>query len=98
MDGPFSKNVIDAVVTHMNDDHAEDCLLLVRALGGLPAATAATMTSMDPEGLVFEARLADGPQVARVAWPSVPTDRADVRRQVVVLHELAAAAADPGWA
>ena len=61
MSGPtFSTEVVDAVCAHMNGDHPEDCLLIVRGLGGLPDAASARMSGLDESSVVFEARLGDG--------------------------------------
>jgi hypothetical protein len=40
---PFSPAVVAQVTRHMNEDHAEDSLLIVRALGGHPDARAVRM-------------------------------------------------------
>uniref|UniRef100_UPI002594DDC9 DUF2470 domain-containing protein n=1 Tax=uncultured Gordonia sp. TaxID=198437 RepID=UPI002594DDC9 len=45
----FSPDVVAAVLAHMNDDHADDSLLICRALGGRPDAVAARMTGFDHE-------------------------------------------------
>lgn len=87
---PWDDATVTAVARHMNDDHAAACLLLVQRLGDVPDATSARMTGMDPEGLLLAATVAGVERPARVAWPSVPVDRADVRAQVVALSAAAA--------
>ena len=44
----FDPAVVDAVLAHMNADHLEDNLLIVRA-HGVPEATAASMSDADGE-------------------------------------------------
>lgn len=84
----FSDDVVRAVVAHMNDDHADDNLLIVRAFGA-PEAMTATMTGLDAEAGLWEA---DGAPV-RVPWPAGPiSGRAEIRREVVALYDQAAAA------
>ncbi|WP_433288568.1 DUF2470 domain-containing protein [Micromonospora sp. CA-244673] len=39
----------------MNDDHAEDALLICRTLGGQPTATQARTTSLDADSIAFAA-------------------------------------------
>ena len=47
MSTPFPQEVVEAITRHMNADHAEDSLLIVRSLGDLPEATEARMTGLD---------------------------------------------------
>ena len=86
----WSAEVSSAVTRHMNEDHAQDCLRLVQVLGGRPQAGAVRMEGCDAEGMVF---VADGVHECRVAWGEVPTTRAEIRAEVVRLHDLAVAAA-----
>ena len=90
----FPREVVDAVCRHMDDDHAQDALLIVRALGGRPDASAARTTSVDALGIDFEARTPDGPVQVRVPFDAPATERADLRGAVVALH--ARASAQPG--
>lgn len=41
------------VIEHMNQDHRESCLTIVRAFTEFTSATEATMTGMDAHGLEF---------------------------------------------
>jgi hypothetical protein len=87
MSNPFTDEAVTAIKRHMNDDHAEDALLIVRALGGRPDATAAVTTDVDGEAIYFEV---DGDEV-RVPWSTTLTERAQVRVEVVKLYEQACA-------
>jgi putative heme iron utilization protein len=76
----------------MNADHAADNVLICRALGGRPGATAAVMTGMDGEGIDFIA-VVDGREVpVRVPFSRPLTERAEVRPEVVRMYREACAA------
>ena len=92
-EGPFSPEVIAAVARHMNDDHAADNLLICQVLGHLPTATAATMTRMDVDGIVFTVVVDKGERDVRIPWETTPQARADVRTEVVRMHDRARGAA-----
>jgi len=84
----FAPEVVDAVLAHMNDDHTDDALLIVRAFG-LPEAESATMTGLDGEAGVFTAVLDGVATELRVPWSEPITERPEIRREVVVLYERA---------
>ncbi|MDX2376124.1 DUF2470 domain-containing protein [Microbacterium sp. LRZ72] len=86
----FDDDVVTAVLRHMNDDHVDDNLLIVRAFGA-PEAESATMSGFDGAGGVWSA---DGPSgvatPVRVPWPGGPiTERGQVRREIVALYDAA---------
>lgn len=89
----FDPAVVDAVLTHMNDDHRGDGLRIVRAFGR-PQATDAEMVGLDEHGGVWWVETVDeaggdGSEL-RVAWPQGPvTERDGLRRAVVALHDEA---------
>ncbi len=92
----FPAEVVQAVCAHMNGDHTEDNLLIVRAFAR-PEASAAVMTDADAEGgtwrVTTAAAAAGGEEVVedvRVGWPGAPiTERAEIRREVVALYDAA---------
>ncbi|PRX98456.1 DUF2470 domain-containing protein [Allonocardiopsis opalescens] len=86
---PFGPEVVAAVCRHMNDDHADDTLLIVRALGGRPDASAARMTGLDAQAAVFEAVGPDGGHQVRVPWSGPVTERPQIRREVVRMYREA---------
>ncbi|MCC5951411.1 MAG: DUF2470 domain-containing protein [Acidimicrobiia bacterium] len=88
---PFTADVVEAVIRHMNDDHAADTLDICRTLGGLPTATAARVTGLDPTGMTVEATLVDGTTEVTVPWDEVPADRRAIRTEVVRMTEQARA-------
>lgn len=85
----FPEPVVAAVRAHMNDDHTDDSLLIVRAFA-LPDAVEATMTDLDQEGGVWSATTVGGTEQVRVPWPAGRiTERAEVRREIVALYDAA---------
>ena len=85
----FDASVIAAVTGHMNGDHPEDNLLIVRAFG-YPEATGGTMTSLDGVAGVWQVEDASGQHELRVDWPNGPiSERPEIRREVVVLYKNA---------
>lgn len=85
----FPQPVVDAVLAHMNGDHTDDNLLIVRAFGR-PDAVGATMSGLDPEGGTWSATTPAGTEEVRVAWPAGPiSERAEIRREVVALYDEA---------
>lgn len=89
----FPSDVVDAVCAHMNHDHPEDCLLIVRGLGGHPDAAAAVMVDLDTLGAGFRVQLADGRSAqVRVPFAEPVADRAQVRVGVVQMYHDACSA------
>jgi hypothetical protein len=84
----FSPEIVDAVLRHMNSDHRDDNLVIVRA-NGAPDATDSTMTALDSAGGVWAVRRGDEDSDLRVAWPVPVAERADIRKAVVVLYRTA---------
>ena len=72
----------------MNDDHGDDNVLIARAFGPDPAATAAVMTSFDGDG--GEWAVGADAVALRVSWlGGTITERAEVRREIVALYDEA---------
>lgn len=82
----FSDDVVTAVLHHMNDDHTDDSLVIVRGFAE-PQATAATMTGLDTEAGEWSAEVAGEEVPVRIAWLGPVADRADIRREVVALYD-----------
>jgi hypothetical protein len=86
----FSPDVVAAVLHHMNDDHLDDNLLIARAFGDR-AADAATMVALDEHGgqWTYTAGAAEHPLT--VPWSTPIAERAEIRREIVVLYDRACA-------
>ena len=92
MTDPFPPDVVAEIARHMNDDHAADNVLIVRALGGVPTATAARMSGLDADAMEFTA-VVDGAEVpVRVPFSEPLTERRQVRAEAVRMHHEARAA------
>lgn len=79
-----------SAVQHMNDDHAESNLAMVRAFAS-PLATSATMRDLDRHGMTFYADTPDGWTLVRIAFPDGPLgDPTDIRPAVVAAAKRAA--------
>lgn len=88
-DNPFTAEVVDAVISHMNDDHAEDNLRICRGLGHQPSAETAKLVALGTDGLVFEVCVDGSTEAVSIGWPMPVTTRADIRHAVVALHDQA---------
>ena len=82
----FSDDVVAAVLHHMNDDHTDDSLVIVRGFAE-PRATAATMTGLDAEAGEWSADVDGEQRQVRIPWLGPVAERADIRREVVALYD-----------
>lgn len=89
----FPPDVVAAICRHMNDDHAQDSLLICRTLGGRPDATHAQAVGVDRDGMRFRVTAAGHDDDVTVAFATPAPERAQVRVAVVELYERACAAA-----
>jgi len=88
----FPAEVVEQIARHMNGDHAEDNVLIVRALGGAPEATGARMSGMDPDAIEFAA-VVNGIEVpVRIPFAERLTERRQVRAEVVRMYQESCAA------
>ena len=86
MTDPFPPEVVDQIARHMNDDHPGDNVLIVRALGGIPTATAARVCDLDADAMEFKA-VVDGIEVpVRVPFSERLTERRQVRAEAVRMY------------
>lgn len=92
MNRTFGAEVVAAIARHMNTDHADDCVLICRALGGQPETRRATMRGYDGAGIDFVAETPHGTVGVRVPWSAPVTERTQVRVEVVRMYEQACAA------
>jgi hypothetical protein len=84
----FPAEVVDAVLHHMNDDHTDDSLVIVRAFAE-PDASSATMTGLDSAGGTWAADVAGVSRTVTIPWTEPALERGDLRREVVRLHDQA---------
>ncbi|GAB3695773.1 DUF2470 domain-containing protein [Nocardiopsis oceani] len=86
---PFAPEVVTAVTEHMNGDHPQDTLVICRALGGQPDATAARMTGLDGEGGDYAVTVDGTERSVRIPWGEPLTERAQIRLEVVRMYKEA---------
>lgn len=84
----FDAAVVAAVTRHMNDDHADDNLLVVRAFAE-PTAGAARMTGVHTEFGEWVVEVGGIETTVRVPWLEPVSDRAGIRTAVVALYHAA---------
>ncbi len=84
-------------VDHMNADHADANLDMVRHLGGVTRATGATLHAIDRHGLTLHAHVGSVPHTVRLRFPDGPlASLADLRPAVVDLAHRARSASGQG--
>jgi hypothetical protein len=89
----FDDATLSGVLSHMNDDHAADNVLIARAFGDAEEVADARMTGFDGDGGDWDVTSADGTvSPLRVPWPGGPiSERREVRREIVALYDAACA-------
>ncbi|MFD1715101.1 DUF2470 domain-containing protein [Amnibacterium flavum] len=85
---------MSAVLRHMNADHNTDSLVIVRA-NGAPSASRATMTGLDGERGIWRVVEPEGERELVIPWSRPISERPEIRREIVALHEDALASSAP---
>lgn len=79
------------MLSHMNDDHADDNVVICRGLGGADDVTAAVCADFDRESVRFDATTPTGERVVNVAFSAPLADRPQIRAEFArMYHESAA--------
>ena len=91
VDRPFAPDVVAAVTARVNDDHADACLDIVRALGPLRAATEACLDDVDAEAATFAAVVGGAVVRVRLPWARRISERGEIPTAIVAMHERARA-------
>jgi len=86
----FSPEIVAAVLHHMNDDHTDDNVLIVRAFAGVEPDSA-TMTTLDHQGGTWSYTADGDTHELTVPWSREISERPEIRREVVVLYDAACA-------
>ena len=88
----IDSGMIDSVVEHMNEDHSDACVVIVKALGHEPDIVSATMYSMNAEGADFRAQYPDGSEkFVRILFDKPVSRDSQVRGHLVALTKRARA-------
>jgi putative heme iron utilization protein len=72
-------------IQHMNEDHAEHLLLMTRAFGGCPEATAATVLLLDRYGFDVLVDMPDGKRRTRLGFKQPLSSAEQIREAVVAM-------------
>lgn len=88
----FEPEVVAQIAQHMNDDHAEDNVLIVRGLAGVREATAARMAGLDADGMDFAAAVNGVEVPIRIPFSERLTERRQVRAETVRMYRDACVA------
>ncbi len=84
----FEESIVSAVLSHMNNDHPEDNLLIVQAFG--PAdASAVVMTTLDHLGGTWTFSSDGASGELTLPWTAEISERAEIRREIVSLYDAA---------
>lgn len=95
MADPITPEVSQRICTHMNEDHADAVLLYAKVYGKADRATAATMQSIDPEGMNLNVALGDEAQTLRVLFDRPLTDSEDAHQTLIAMVRQARTATPP---
>jgi putative heme iron utilization protein len=74
-----------AIVTHMNEDHADAVLLYARVFAGCPEARAARIDVLRPEAMELLADTSEGVTRLTVPFDHVLVDREDAHHTLVAM-------------
>ena len=85
----LTADVATAVRRHMNADHVQDNTIIVRALGGEPAAEGAVLTEIDVDAAYFTVQVEGVPREVRIPWSAPLVDRPQIRAEVVRMYTQA---------
>jgi putative heme iron utilization protein len=85
MADPITPEVSQRICTHMNDDHAEAVLMYAQVYGQAEAATAATMTAIDPEGMDLNVMLGNEATTIRVPFERSLIDSEDAHQVLIAM-------------
>ena len=85
MADPITPEVSQRICTHMNDDHAEAVLMYAKVYGQAEDATAATMKSIDPQGMDLNEMLGDEATTIRVPFERSLTDSEDAHQVLITM-------------
>lgn len=89
MTSPLEPGVLAAVVRHLNDDHVEECLRIVRCHGRRPRAILAHVLSLDASGLHVLVATGTELEFARIPFSRTVTERAELHEELVRLVRTA---------
>ena len=78
---------VAAMIAHMNEDHADAVLGYVHRYAALPAARAATLMSLDANGMQIQTTHDDALQLITVPFDHVLRDADDARDTLIAMAQ-----------
>ena len=81
--------ISDRICKHMNEDHSDAIALYAKAFGNKPQTEAATMDSIDPQGMNISAQIAGETIPIRVEFDHTLEDAADAHHTLVAMIKAA---------
>ncbi|MFT4029651.1 MAG: DUF2470 domain-containing protein [Protaetiibacter sp.] len=84
----FTPEVVDAVLAHMNGDHTDDNILIVRAFAGRDPE-AARMIDLDHRGGTWRYSVRGEEAELHLPWSRELNERPEIRREIVALYDAA---------
>ena len=85
----FSAEIVSAILAHMNSDHNDDNLLIVRAFAE-SAAISAAMVTFDEAEATWQYSDVDGIEHhVTIPWSTTIAERAEIRHEIVRLYDRA---------
>ncbi|HEY9770574.1 MAG TPA: DUF2470 domain-containing protein [Coleofasciculaceae cyanobacterium] len=89
MSEPITPAISDRICQHMNQDHAEAIALYARVYGNVPQAEAATMNSIDPQGMNISTQIAAEVVSVRVEFDHTLKDAEDAHHTLIAMIKQA---------
>lgn len=84
----FSPDVVAAVLHHMNDDHRDDNVVIIRAFAGVEPE-GASMADLDEHGGTWHYTVDGEERELRMPWSAELTERPQLRREIVMIYRRA---------
>jgi putative heme iron utilization protein len=69
----------------MNDDHADAVKVYAQVYGNIPAATAATMVAIDPEGMDLNTQVDGAETPVRITFDHILQDSEDAHQTLIAM-------------
>jgi len=89
MSEPITPAISDRICKHMNDDHGSAIALYAQVYGNAPQTEAATLDSIDPQGMNISAQIEGKSIPVRVAFDHPLKDAEDAHHTLVAMIKQA---------
>jgi putative heme iron utilization protein len=81
----ITPEVSTRICAHMNDDHAEAVLMYAKVYGAQAAASAATLDSIDPQGMNLTAQVNGSATPLRITFDHTLSDSEDAHQTLIAM-------------